>query len=147
MEQRYVPLAFTAGATHVTATAPANANVAPPGPYMLVIVDDKGVPSVAKMVTVTDPPTAAITSPANGSAFPWRSSIIIRAAAADPGGQVTNVVFRDGANVLGQDTTAPYSFTWRNLRAGTHVVTARATDNDGVATTSAPVGITVRRTR
>jgi len=52
MEQRYVPLAFTAGATRVTATGPANANIAPPGPYMLVIVDDKGVPSVASMISV-----------------------------------------------------------------------------------------------
>ena len=31
MEQRYVPLTFTAGATSLTATAPANANIAPPG--------------------------------------------------------------------------------------------------------------------
>ena len=52
MEQRYVPLSFTAGATSLTATAPANANVAPPGPYMLFIVNANGVPSVAHMVTV-----------------------------------------------------------------------------------------------
>ena len=32
MEQRYIPLSFTAGATSITATAPANANIAPPGP-------------------------------------------------------------------------------------------------------------------
>ena len=35
----------------MTATAPANANIAPPGVYMLFIIDDDGVPSVAKMVT------------------------------------------------------------------------------------------------
>ncbi|HEY6775746.1 MAG TPA: galactose oxidase-like domain-containing protein [Thermoleophilaceae bacterium] len=61
MEQRYVPLTFTAGAGGLAATAPANANVAPPGVYMLFIVDASGVPSVAKMVTVasdTSPPTA-----------------------------------------------------------------------------------------
>ena len=52
MEQRYIPLSFTAGATSVTATAPANANVAPPGFYMLFIVDANGVPSVARMVNV-----------------------------------------------------------------------------------------------
>ena len=52
MEQRYVPLTFTAGAGSLTATAPANANVAPPGVYMLFVVDADGVPSVAKMVTV-----------------------------------------------------------------------------------------------
>ena len=58
MEQRYVPLTFTAGAGALTATAPANANVAPPGVYMLFIIDASGVPSVAKMVTVgARPPT------------------------------------------------------------------------------------------
>ena len=52
MEQRYVPLTFTAGAGHADRTAPANANIAPPGVYMLFLVDANGVPSVAKMVTV-----------------------------------------------------------------------------------------------
>jgi hypothetical protein len=52
MDQRYVPLAFSAGAGTLTATGPANANIAPPGPYMLVVVDAAGVPSVATMVTV-----------------------------------------------------------------------------------------------
>jgi hypothetical protein len=52
MDQRYVPLAFRAGAGTLTATGPANANIAPPGPYMLFVVDAAGVPSVATMVTV-----------------------------------------------------------------------------------------------
>ncbi len=58
MEQRYVPLSFTAGAGALTATAPANADIAPPGVYMLFTVDANGVPSIAKMVTVggADPP-------------------------------------------------------------------------------------------
>ena len=75
MEQRYVPLTFTAGAGALTATAPANANIAPPGVYMLFITDANGVPSVAKMVTVsatapdTSPPTApsGLTATASGS--------------------------------------------------------------------------------
>src|SRR5438552_2928137 len=52
MEQRYVPLQFTAGAASLTATGPANANVAPPGVYMLFIIDANGVPSIARMVSV-----------------------------------------------------------------------------------------------
>ena len=40
-------------------------------------------------------------------------------------------MFRDGARVLAQDTTAPYALTWGNLAAGIHMLTARATDNDG----------------
>ena len=58
MEQRYVPLSFTAGTGSLTATAPANVNIAPPGVYMLFIIDANGVPSVAKMVTMggAEPP-------------------------------------------------------------------------------------------
>jgi hypothetical protein len=243
MEQRYVPLSFTAGATTITATAPANANVAPPGFYMLFIIDANGVPSVASMVNVTssnsspsvtltqptdgatfaapatvnlaatasDPdgtvtkveffngstklaedttapysftwsgvpagsytltaratddlgattssaastitvaansaPTVAITSPTDGAVFAWKPTITVSATAGDADGNVTAVEFRDGSTLLAQDTTAPYSFTWRNVPQGTHVLTARATDNAGAATTSSPVGITVRPKR
>jgi hypothetical protein len=50
--QRYVPLTFTRGSGTLTVTAPAGGTIAPPGVYMLFIVDGNGVPSVAKMVTV-----------------------------------------------------------------------------------------------
>jgi Galactose oxidase-like, Early set domain/Bacterial Ig domain len=245
MEQRYIPLSFTADATGITATAPANGNVAPPGMYMLFIIDANGVPSVARMVTikgdvapavtltqptdgasftpspatvnlaasasdadgtvtkveffngaaklgedttapytftwsgvaagsytltaratddlgatttsaasritVTDntntPPTANITSPADGAVFPWKPTITVTATASDSDGSVTKVEFRDGTTVLGQDTSAPYSFTWRNVPQGSHVLTVGATDNAGAVTTSSPVGITVRPKR
>jgi Domain of unknown function (DUF1929)/Glyoxal oxidase N-terminus len=49
-DQRYVDLDFTIGRGVVTATAPASANQAPPGHYMLVIVDSQGVPSVARFM-------------------------------------------------------------------------------------------------
>jgi hypothetical protein len=45
MEQRYLPLGFTAGDGTLTASVPANAHTAVPGVYMLFIVDDAGVPS------------------------------------------------------------------------------------------------------
>ena len=48
--QRYVPLAFTAAGSVITATGPATANIAPPGYYMLFITDSAGVPSVAKII-------------------------------------------------------------------------------------------------
>lgn len=43
-EQRYVKLEFTAGTGELTVTAVADAKLAPPGYYMLWIVDDKGRP-------------------------------------------------------------------------------------------------------
>ena len=65
MEQRYIPLSFSADATSISATAPANANVAPPGPYMLFIIDANGVPSVARMVRLqgNSLPTVTLTTP------------------------------------------------------------------------------------
>jgi fibronectin type 3 domain-containing protein len=48
--QRYVPLTFTATSGGLDVTAPANGNVAPPGYYMLFVVDTNGVPSVASFV-------------------------------------------------------------------------------------------------
>ena len=55
MNQRYLPLAFTAGSGQVTATAPATANLAPPGWYMLFLVDEEGVPSRSKIVSLPEP--------------------------------------------------------------------------------------------
>ena len=49
---RYVPLNFTAGAGVITTTAPPNGNWAPPGPYMLFLVNNNGVPSVATWINV-----------------------------------------------------------------------------------------------
>jgi hypothetical protein len=50
MDQRYVPLTFTAGSGSLTVSAPANANLAPPGYYMLFLVNSSGVPSVAQIL-------------------------------------------------------------------------------------------------
>ncbi len=47
-----------AGGT-LTATAPPNANVCPPGHYMLFIVNLQGVPSVAKIIQISAPAAAA----------------------------------------------------------------------------------------
>ena len=68
MEQRYVPLSFTAGTGTVNATAPANANVAPPGVYMLFVIGADGVPSVARMVRVDTSPTVSFVGPAENAA-------------------------------------------------------------------------------
>jgi hypothetical protein len=51
--QLIYPLTFSAGgSTSLTAAGPTSANLAPPGPYMLFLVNGSGVPSGATMVTV-----------------------------------------------------------------------------------------------
>jgi hypothetical protein len=48
--QRLIPLSFTVSGTTLNVTAPVNSNIAPPGDYMLFIVNAQGTPSVAKFV-------------------------------------------------------------------------------------------------
>jgi hypothetical protein len=50
MNQRGNVLSFSAGSGSLTVTAPLNNKLAPPGHYMLFIVNASGVPSVAKIV-------------------------------------------------------------------------------------------------
>ena len=54
MEQRYVPLSFTAGAGALARRPPANPNIAPPGVYMLFVLKPNGVPSVARMIRIAE---------------------------------------------------------------------------------------------
>ena len=53
MNQRMNVLQFTRGAGTVDITTPANANLAPPGHYMLFIVNGNGVPSVGSIVQIS----------------------------------------------------------------------------------------------
>ena len=53
-DQRYVNMSFSARAGKLVVTAPASGNYAPPGYYMLVIVNHAGVPSVMPFVQLTN---------------------------------------------------------------------------------------------
>ena len=51
--QRYIKIPIASRtATTLTVTTPANGNVAPPGYYMLFIVDSSGIPSVASFIRI-----------------------------------------------------------------------------------------------
>jgi hypothetical protein len=49
-DHRYVTLKFTAGSGQITVSAPANINLAPPGYYMLAVLNASGVPAVMPFV-------------------------------------------------------------------------------------------------
>ena len=89
------------------------------------------------------PPTAAITAPANGATFTAGTNITLTANASDSDGTVAKVEFFRGATSLGSKTSAPWSVVWSNAPAGSYVLTAIATDNAGASTTSSAVNITV----
>ncbi|MEO8089662.1 MAG: galactose oxidase-like domain-containing protein [Gemmatimonadales bacterium] len=50
--QRFNPLAFSRTSDGLLVTAPGGGNLAPPGHYMLFIVDGSGVPSVARIIRI-----------------------------------------------------------------------------------------------
>jgi hypothetical protein len=67
--QRLVPLSFTVNGANLQVNAPSNPNIAPPGYYMLFVVDSKGVPSVSKMVQVQQQAVVALVSRQTGKAL------------------------------------------------------------------------------
>jgi hypothetical protein len=81
MEQRLVHLLFTKQSGVLAVTAPPNGNVAPPGYYMLFVLNASGVPSMATFVrarTDTVRPTApgTLTASASGTqiALTWTAA-------------------------------------------------------------------------
>ena len=92
-------------------------------------------------------PIVKLTAPTNGSSFTAPASIILTANASDADGVVTTVGFYNVTNLIGSDTSSPYSYTWTNVTAGIYNLTAWATDNSGAISKSALAVITVMDTR
>lgn len=90
-------------------------------------------------------PSVAITTPTNNASVTQGASIVIQANATDADGSVTKVEFYQGTVKLGEDTSAPFSYTWNNAAAGTYSLTAKAYDSKGASKTSSPVGIAVTK--
>jgi hypothetical protein len=89
------------------------------------------------------PPTATLTSPANAATFTAPATVSLAATASDSDGTIAKVEFYNGTTLLGTATTAPYSFTWSSVAAGTYTLKAMAYDNTGASTSSASITITV----
>lgn len=94
-------------------------------------------------IILNAPPTVAVTAPAANTVVTAPATITISADAADSDGTVAKVEFYQGTTLLGSATQAPFAITWANAPAGSHSLTAVATDNRGASTTSAAVPIIV----
>jgi hypothetical protein len=88
-------------------------------------------------------PTVNITSPTQAQTFNAPASVPIAANAADSDGSIARVEFLVNASLVATDTSSPYSASWTASTSGTYTLTARAVDNAGASTISAPVTITV----
>jgi hypothetical protein len=146
---------FFAGGTLVgsDATAPYSAtwSAAAAGTFSLtaVAVDNSGASTTSGAVGVqvngsaNKPPTATLTAPAGGAAYTAPATIAMTATASDPDGTVARVEFYSGTTLLGTDTTAPYSYSWASVPAGTYVLKAVAYDAAGASGSSATATVTV----
>lgn len=83
-----------------------------------------------------DAPVVDITSPSDGESFIAPASVEVAVTASDSDGSVIKVEFFNGTGKLGEDLTAPYTFTWNNVPIGNYVITATATDDEGLSTSS-----------
>lgn len=89
-------------------------------------------------------PTVAISAPAQNATFAAGATIVLTATAADSDGTVSKVEFFNGTTKLGEDTSAPFEFSWTNAAPNsTYTITARATDNSGAVAVSASRTISV----
>src|SRR6185295_7158237 len=121
---RMLELNVNQGTGCVSVTAPISRNAAPPGVYMLFLLNDQGVPSVAKFVKLeeggatggcgttppadTVAPTVSFAQPLGGIVA---GTIDVKANASDDRG-VVGVQFRLDGTLLADDTKSPYATTW-----------------------------------
>ena len=153
-DQRFVPVTFSVVSGGIQVNAPSNANLLPPGYYMLFLVSNAGVPSVAKFVRFpaayedSEPPGAPGNLQGTGSIG---SSSLSWTAATDNVGVVRYEVYRSttpgfspsAANFVGQTTGT--SYTDAGLSTGTYYYVVLAVDAVGSkSVASNPVSVTVQ---
>ena len=86
-DQRFVPLSFTQNQGSLTVQMPPSGSWAPPGNYMLFIVNSRGVPSVASIINISAEAAPSIQR-ARAAAYSGRSARVTPTAAG--GGQAVS---------------------------------------------------------
>ncbi len=110
------------------------------------LVYDSGstLTTAAANVSVTNPlPTITLTSPTNNSSYGLPATVTLAASVTANGRTISTVQFFNGSVFLGEDTSAPYGFTWTNVSAGNYTLNARAVYDLSSTVDSAPASITV----
>jgi uncharacterized protein (DUF1800 family) len=92
--------------------------------------------------TTNKAPTVSLTAPTANATFMAGTAVTITANASDPDGTVAKVEFFSGTTKIGEALAAPFSTSWPAV-AGSHSLTAVATDDKGATKTSTAVAILV----
>jgi uncharacterized repeat protein (TIGR02059 family) len=88
-------------------------------------------------------PLVSISNPRKGDKYVNPATVTFDAVASDPDGTISKVAFYNGSVKLSELTSAPYSYTWKNVTAGKYSIIAIATDNLNATTTSSPIEFSV----
>ena len=142
MDQRNVGLSFTAGAGVLNITGPPNGNIAPPGYYMLFLLNNAGVPSIASIVQVSAaandiPPTGTITSPASNVTISTGQAVNYSGTGSDPDGTISGYSWSfPGGNPNSSTLANPGNVIYST--PGTYTTTFTVTDNVGVTDPNPP---------
>lgn len=141
-EQRMIELSFRADNGALTTTAPPNGFIAPPGYYMLFLVNQAGVPSVAKFVHLSAapkdlPPNGSIDLPTGNLTIVEGDSVTFAGSATDPDNAVASYswIFPEG---VPDSSSAQNPGLVSFPEAGTYVVSMTAIDASGVNDPSPP---------
>ena len=127
----------------------------PPGTYQITAVatDDKGGQRVSDPITIVvspnSPPIVSMLAPANNTRLVAPATITTVAKATDSDGTIQYVQYLINGTEWTDSTDQGlgiFSKTFPNVPAGTYTFAARATDDKGGQTLSAPVTVTVYAT-
>ncbi len=83
-----------------------------------------------------------IKPPANSN-FISPTDILIETGIMELGGAISKVEFYNGSEKIGEDTSAPFSFTWSSVPTGNYAIYAKATYGSELTITSAPMNVAV----
>ncbi len=135
---------LTVGASYTVTPSLAGYSFAPASTNIPELTFDQTADFTATQIT---PVTTEITSPFFNEHFPAPANVTIAATASSTAGAISRVDFYDqtdaGADLIGTDSTAPYSFTWNNVSPGRHYLYVVATDSTGATGRSDNVPITI----
>jgi hypothetical protein len=88
-------------------------------------------------------PSVAISAPSDGDMSSSGQDITIHTNASDADGFIVKVEFFDRDVKIGETTSAPWSFTWKDAPLGIHIIKAKAIDNQNATSTSALVNLII----
>jgi PKD repeat protein len=138
MGQRFQSLSFSrSGSSTLTVSAPTSGNIAPPGYYMLFVLDADGTPSVAKMVRVGD--AAAPPPPPPPPPPPTNVAPVANAGGPYAGSEAATITFDGSGSSDANGDALSYAWNFGDGRTGTGVSPSVAYDDAGSYTATLTV--------